>query len=170
MKYKFRFLILILLAILPLQSCKHKNGEKLPPMPVNPREVQSMTRTAKDTADLINLTKQYLDLLKTGKIDQALSMLYIAKGDTGVIAISKKQRDSLKSTYKAFPVLTYNIDEMYLYSDSDTEVRYTTTFFKKPAGDDRPNTMKFVLNPKKVMGHWILTISNMTTENNFKND
>lgn len=170
MKYKYRILILIIIAILPLQSCRHKNKGDLINPPVSPREIESMTRTAKDTTELINLTKQYLDLLKAGNYDKALSMLYITKGNRVIGNISDKEKKALKSTYQAFPVLSYNIEEMYLYSDSDTEIRYTTTFFEKKEGDNRPNTMKFVLNPKKVMGNWVLTISKRTNENNFQND
>ncbi len=136
---------------------------------VDPRSDASMSRTHEDSTALLEMTKSYLEALKKNDIEGALDMLYDVKGEK-VYPLSDARKDEIRKISKAFPVLSYNIDEMVLYSDSDTEVRYTIEFFEKKPGDKRPNTMKCAVAPRRVSGTWYLTVAKMTQEKNYVND
>lgn len=62
-------------------------------------------------------------------IDGAISQLYEVK-DNKVLPLSAEREKEIRKTLTTFPVLSYKIDELLLYSDSDTEVRYTIEFLR----------------------------------------
>ena len=45
-----------------------------------------------------------------------------------------------------------------LYSETDTEVRYTVEMFECEEGENIPNTMGFMLLPKRIDGVWYLCV------------
>lgn len=118
---------------------------------------------------LLDMTKKFLETLKNNDIDGAMSQLYEVK-DNKVRPLSEERSKEIRRSFTTFPVLSYKIDELLLYSDSDTEVRYTIEFFEKPKGDNRPNTIKCSVNPTRVGGNWYLTIAKVAQENNYKNN
>lgn len=148
---------------------KNKNADRLLIMDVDPRADQSMQRNGKDTATVMDLAKHYLELLKAGQTETALNMLVEFK-DNKAMPLSAERKSKIMKSIKAFPVLDYEITELLMYSDSDTEVRYKTVFFEKQEGDNRPNTIQSVLNPCRVGNTWYLTIKESTREDNFKED
>lgn len=156
------------LALLMLASCGGKK-KKETILPVDPRMDQRMSRTSKDTTMLLDMTKKFLETLKNNDIDGAISQLYEVKNNN-VMPLSAEREKEIRKTLATFPVLSYQIDELLLYSDSDTEVRYTIEFFEKPKGDNRPNTIKCSVNPTRVGGTWYLTIAKVAQENNYKNN
>lgn len=156
------------LALLMLASCGEKKKQEVK-LPVDPRMDQQMVRTSKDTTMLLDMTKKFLETLKNNDIDGALSQLYEVKNNN-VMPLSAEREKEIRKTLATFPVLSYQIDELLLYSDSDTEVRYTIEFFEKPKGDNRPNTIRCSVNPTRVGGTWYLTIAKVAQENNNKNN
>ena len=160
--------VVMALALLVVASCSDKKKPEAK-LPVDPRMDQQMLRTSKDTTMLLDMTKKFLETLKKNDIDGAISQLYEVK-DNKVMPLSAEREKELRKNFANFPVLSYQIDELLLYSDSDTEVRYTIEFFEKPKGDKRPNTIKCSVNPTRVGGNWYLTIAKVTQENNYKND
>lgn len=90
---------------------------------------QQMVRTSKDTMMLLDMTKKFLETLKNNDIDGAMSQLYEVK-DNKVMPLSEERSKEIRKTLTTFPVLSYKIDELLLYSDSDTEVRYTIEFLR----------------------------------------
>lgn len=162
-KYVVMGLILILVA-----SCGEKK-KKVTVLPPDPRMDQQMSRTGKDTMMLLDMTKKFLETLKNNDIDGAMSQLYEVE-DNKVMPVSAERSKEIRKTLATFPVLSYKIDELLLYSDSDTEVRYTIEFFEKPKGDNRPNTIKCSVNPMRVDGNWYLTIAKIAQENNNENN
>lgn len=138
-------------------------------MPPDPRMSGEMKRTAADTAEVLNLTRQYLEALKNEEIDAALSQLYEFR-DGSIYPLSDKRAAEVRQNLKDFPVLSYKIDKLLMYSDSDTEVRYTIEFFEKPKGSTQPNTLNCCVNPVRVSDKWYLTIPSQARENNYKDD
>lgn len=171
-KMKKLFKVTVLLAIIAIAfSCNsnNKKKDKLLIQDVDPRMDMSMQRTKQDTERVLNMAKQYLDLLKENNIEAALNQLVEFKNNS-VKPLSSKRRSELKNTIEAFPVHSYKIDEVLLYSDSDTDVRYTITFFEKAKNDNRPNTIKCAVHPKRIRGTWYLTVAESSVENNFRKD
>ena len=161
--------VVMALALLMVTSCGDKKKKKETILPADPRMDQRMSRTSKDTTMLLDMTKKFLETLKNNDIDGALSQLYEVK-DNKVMPLSAERSKEIRKTLATFPVLSYKIDELLLYSDSDTEVRYTIEFFEKPKGDSRPNTIRCSVNPTRIDGNWYLTIAKVAQENNYKND
>ena len=125
----------------------------------DPRYASEMTRTSHDSTTIRNLTIQYLNLLKGGQYDEALGMLYsYDEEDCSVQLIDKGHCKMLMSSYESFPVLDFKIDTLLMYSETDTEVRYSYQFFEKPADSPLPNTIKGSVFPHRVNGEWYLTI------------
>ncbi len=160
--------VVIAMALLIVASCSEKK-KKETILPTDPRMDQTMSRTSKDTTMLLDMTKKFLETLKNNDIDGAISQLYEVK-DNKVLPLSAEREKEIRKTLTTFPVLSYKIDELLLYSDSDTEVRYTIEFFEKPKGDTRPNTIRCSVNPTRIGGKWYLTVSKVAQENNYKND
>lgn len=170
MKNSFKFLLFVFAAIL-IFSCHEKkekeNREQF--IIVDSRVDANMQRTSADTLAILHDVNKYLSLLKENKVDSAIEMLYEASADT-VLPISKSYSDQVRKTIQLFPVLDYQIDDIKLFSEQDTEVRYTIKYFEKPEGDPRPNTLQCVINPRRVGYYWYLTISPMTYENDIEKD
>lgn len=160
--------VVIALILFVVASCGDKKKPEVK-LPVDPRMDQQMARTSKDTMMLLDMTKKFLETLKNNDIDGAMSQLYEVK-DNKVMPLSEERSKEIRKSLASFPVLSYKIDELLLYSDSDTEVRYTIEFFEKPKGDKRPNTIKCSVNPTRVGGNWYLTIAKVAQENNNKNN
>lgn len=139
-------------------SCSNKKSKTEEPVEQDPYYSSSMKRTAADTAAIVELTTQYLDLLKENKIDDALNMLHVVDS-VGLEPLSTERKNMLANNLKRFPVLSYTIEEYRLYSDNNTEVRYVYEFMPKLEGaDNMPNTMKGLVGLFRVDGTWHLTV------------
>ena len=135
----------------------------------HPRFDENMSRTAQDSADVLNLTNRFLDLLKAEQYDEALNMLYTFNTEDSIIQpISETRRQEMLSTFSNFPVVNYEIDTVLMYNESDTEVRYIYEFFKKPEGSTMPNTMNGTVCPHRHDGQWYLTVPTEKSERLFE--
>lgn len=124
-----------------------------------------MDRTAQDSADVLNLTNRFLDLLKGREYDQALDMLYTFNSVDSIIEpIGEERRAELTSTFGTFPVLNWEIDTVLMFTESDTEVRYIYEFFEKPEGSTMPNTVNGTVCPHRFEGKWYLTVPTEKSE------
>ena len=140
----------------------------------NHRYDTTMVRTPDDSTAILKMATEYLELLKQNKIDEALDLLYEVDGDIAK-PLSASRKNVLRNNLKKYPVLSYTIDEFRLYSDMDTDVRFTYDFMVKPEGapENLPTTMKGALNPFRVNGNWYLSISelmNDTEMNDMENE
>lgn len=162
---KYISFIVVILSMLSCNGNKTQESETI----YDPRKDMTMERSSRDTSDLFRLSQSFLDCLKNHDIDGALNLVYDI--DNGQVqSLSAERKIELERILTAFPVDSYKIDEMLLYSDSDTEIRYTVVMFQKPEGDDRPNTFKGSLSPYRIDGKWYLTIPTQKSENNFQED
>lgn len=124
------------------------------------RTDRSMSRTAADTIAIRTLTLNYLNNLYEKKYDDALGMLYSWTDSISTLGpLSDTQRQRLLSIMRTFPVTGYSIDEINIYSEDDTEVRYTIELFERQPGETLPNTMQFQLNPHRFNGQWYLCVT-----------
>lgn len=153
---KYKYILFLGMGIL-LFSCNGSKKEPSVRVVTDPRVDVNMVRTKQDTLTLHALAVTYLDLLKQKNFDQALQMLFEQSGDS-LVSLSETGRKEQAVLYKNFSVVDYKIDGLSLYSESDTELRYTVTLFEKDKNDDRPNTMKFLLTPRRVDGEWKLMV------------
>jgi len=156
--------------IVLLAACSEKkNNSKDEVIIPDPRKDMTMVRSAKDTAEIMKLADDFLQSLKHKDIDGALKQLYTVEHNTAK-QLTPERRNKLEKMLSAIPVEDYKIDQVFLYSDSDTEVRYSVEMFKKPEGSNQPNTIKGALFPCRVNGSWFLTISEEKVESNFQDN
>lgn len=169
MKYFVKTLFAVVVAVV-LFSCGNKNKEAAElPEEIDPREDQTMARSNTDTMAILHIVNDYLTKLQENKIDSALDMLYEADGDT-VVPLSAKGRAEIVETLKSFPVLKYRINSLHMFSEQDTEVRYTIEYFKKTDDNPMQNTLQCVINPRRVGYYWYLTVPQTKREPNLEED
>ena len=176
---KILYLCILSGFVLVFSSCGSKDKEKDKSVideviQTNSRYDTKMVRTADDSTTIVKLAVQYLDLLKQNKIDKALDMLYELNESSEMEHLSDSYKTILKNNLKKFPVLSYSLDDYHIYSDTDTDIRYTYEFMTKPEGapENLPTTMKGVLSPVRINGNWYLTVSEFLTDpemNNMEN-
>ncbi len=152
-------------------SCKDTNKEKGDEIAIkqDPRTDFSMQRTSTDTTMVMDMANKFLQALKDKNVDAALDQLCDVKNNE-VVELTQDRRNQLKNMLGTIPVEDYVIDELILYSDSDTEVRYTIEMYKNQTGNSMPNTMKGSLHPYRVNGQWYLTIQHDKNEPKYEND
>ena len=156
--YVVPFLVLLLTVA---YSCGKKSELKFGTV----RYDEKMARTAQDSADVLNLTNRYLDLLRGGQYDEALNMLYTYNSEDSIIQpIADERRQELLSTFSTFPVLKYEIDTVLMFNEFDTEVRYIYEFFEKPEGSTMPNTVNGTVCPHRFEGQWYLVVPTEKSE------
>ena len=140
-------------------SCKdgQKDGTEAIHIQKDSRHDFGMERTHADTLALMEKAEQFLQSLKDKNLDAALDLLYEVKGNE-VKPLSSERRNLLRKNLGAFPVESYTIDALILFSDSDSEVRYTTKMFPDSVESQMPGTMKGSLHPYRIDANWYLTI------------
>ena len=126
-------------------------------LPVDSRTDLNMHRTHEDTVAVMDLANTFLQTLKDKNVDGALDQLYEVENNE-VKPLSAEQRSKLRNTFSAFPVEEYTIDAIVLFSDSDSEVRYTTKMFPDSIKSEMPGTTKGSLHPFRVNNQWVLTV------------
>lgn len=166
MKKLFFLLSLVLTASVFFSCSSEKKAKVEIDFDDNPRVDQDMTRTSEDTTTVLNITREFLELVKAQKVDEAVSKLYTYNehDSVSIRPINAEEKKELVSLYSTFPILSYTIDEIRMYSENDTEVFYTTTWFEKPKDSNRPNTLQRSIHPKRQDGKWYLTIEKRYVE------
>ena len=158
MKKNFCYLISFLSIILISCSGEKKNNpEDKIFIPKDPRTDIQMTRTHEDTIIVMDLANKFLTTLKEKDIEGALDQLNEIDS-TGVHPLSNQRRAQLRGALGALPVEEYTIDQIVLFSDNDSEVRYTTQMFKDSIGNQMPGRTKGSLHPHRIDNKWYLTI------------
>ena len=161
------YAFLLLSFVLLLAACKGEQKPQEVPESGDPRVDATMQRTEGDSLEIIQLTREYLTKLQNKDIDGALAMVYNVDS-TGVRPISDEQRAEMRKTLEMFPVLDFEITQMLLFSDDDTEVRYKVKFFElTPEMEGMQNTIKQAIQPRRYEGKWYVTVPNVMVENNY---
>lgn len=138
-------------------SCKDSKKEDRVFIPDDPRKDLNMQRTHEDTLAVLDMANKFLTALKEKQVDAALDQL-IEVDSNAVKPMSATQKNELRKTFTALPVENYTIDEIIMFSDSDTEVRYTTKMFPDSVESKIPGTTKGALHLFRINNEWHLTI------------
>ena len=154
---KIAYYIVFGLVTLSVVSCKDTKKEDHIILPADPRKDYSMQRTHEDTLAVLDLTGKFLEALKEKNVDAALDQLIEVK-DSSVQPMSASRKRELKKNFNAFPVESYTIDEIIMFSENDTEVRYSTKMFPDSVESQMPGTTKGVLHAFRINNKWYLTI------------
>lgn len=138
-------------------SCKESKKDDHVFIPDDPRMDLHMQRSEKDTMAVLDLANKFLTALKEKNVDGALDQLI--EVDSNVVKpMSAERKKELRQNLGVFPVESYTIDEIIMFSDSDTEVRYTTKMFPDSVESQVPGTIKGALHAFRINSEWVLTI------------
>lgn len=158
MRRNFLFAVLIL-AVSVFVSCKNDKSGKVQG---NVEEVMQLD--VKDTTEVYSLTEQYLDFLKEGNLDGALSMLHYLDKDGKIQPVPAELAKRQRNTLENFLGLNYRIDYVIFHKDTDCELRYAAILFEKKEGDNRPNEVGFIIRPMRIDGKWYLTLADSLSD------
>ena len=146
-------------------SDKKKNSDDKIFVP-DPRTDHGMSRSHEDTISVMELANHFLTTLKEKDIEGALDQLYEIDS-TDVHPLSAQRREELRKTLSAFPVEEYTIDQITLYSEDDSEVRYTTKMFPDSIKSEFPGITRGCLHPYRIDNQWYLTIQKQKIEREY---
>jgi len=121
-----------------------------------------MTLTKSDTTEVLSLVNRYLDCLRQGYFDDAVSMLYFLNNDS-VIALPKKLAEENIAIQNRFRGVRYELESLKFSEETDNMVRYKVTLFDRKAGDTTPNEVRYSLRPVRRDGNWFLTVLDSQT-------
>lgn len=110
-----------------------------------------------DTAEVMSLTREFLDLLHNKQYEEAVNMLHVYENDS-LKALSPTLRSTLIEQQQAFPVLDYSLVTFTFVDEHKVEVVYRIKFFEKPQGSDIPNTVDLHFAPLRINARWYLTL------------
>ncbi|MDO4826844.1 MAG: hypothetical protein Q4B16_04725 [Bacteroidia bacterium] len=121
------------------------------------------TITAADSAAVKAATDEIMSLLQAGQLDDALSKVYVVYEDV-LYRPADESLVNLKSKFKYFPVLSYEMTQMDFQTPAINDVTYRYVFAQSPDGSD-PAAIKLAFNPVKIDGEWYITFKdgNMTS-------
>lgn len=149
------FLPLVTLFVLvSLFSCKQKTREE------QVKEFQ-MSLTKEDTTAMLKLCDDCMELLKNGKLDQALSSLY--EYDDSMKQVSPLSEETMrryKRRFTVFPVINYTRAYYSFQLEGLNDVKYTVNFSKQ----DSTAMTAFMFNPIKVDGQWYISVKRADQE------
>jgi len=161
-KVSFRLLVIavaILMISSAISSCRHeKRADSNDSILLLPK----MELNASDSSEVRHLADSYMEYLKSGNFETALSMLYYYDGKQ-VLRLPQTLEQQQLALYKRFPVINYTLDGIIFNRETDCQVKYTIEFFEKPEGDLRPNTTSIFLKPIRLDGKWYLTVYDSAT-------
>ena len=164
-KRSFLFsLFVCVLSLSLVSSCQNKSKQRsLKEMQDDFIRPAEMTLAKSDTDQVKSLVQHYLSYLEQGNVDVALSMLHYLNKDS-ITSLPPGLARKQKMTLTAFKSKKFSIEEIQFLNETDSKVKYTVTLFDKAPGDNRPNTISFVIRPVRRDGQWFLTLADSETE------
>ncbi|MGM9803496.1 MAG: hypothetical protein ACI308_04890 [Muribaculaceae bacterium] len=158
---KWYKMLMLLLPIAALTACGGKSEKAETTVDVDSinhsRFDEEMVRTAEDTLNVENLTKTYFRALQDKEFDRALGMLF-SRHEDGSTQLTAAERKNLLSVYNSVPVYDFQIIDLKMYGELDTEVTVRVVMFAPRPGDDRPNHIDYKLHPCRIDGKWLLSV------------
>lgn len=115
------------------------------------------TVSAQDTTTVMSLTGNCMELFKSGKIDDALNMIYTINDDNLLVTLPDSLRRRMKQRLTLFPVVDYSLESFYFAKNDSNEVKYSFQF----APDNTEMTMKMVYNPVKLGDEWFIVMKGL---------
>lgn len=167
-----KYIFLVSLALVALMSgCSSCSSKKEKPGSVEDvvesnEQIPQMTTGRADTAAVMNLTNDFISMLKNNDVDGALHNIYYLVGDTIKPLpndLKLRERAALGAVAGAFK---YDIEELAFFKEKDCKVKVNVTLFDKKPGDPAPNTMGIILKPVRRNGHWYMTLADSEYDTN----
>ena len=121
-------------------------------------EQPEMTLSGYDSTTVRSMCIEFLDLVKAGQVEDAITRLYILDGEK-VIALPESQQEECKMALGLFEIYDYHIDNLIFHKETDTEVHYSL-YLENPAGKSNPRKISGKLCPVRRDGSWYLTLAN----------
>ena len=154
----FKYFFVLLLAVAALASCGKKAEA---PTNVNKygKQVSEFASglSASDTTAMLQLCDACMDLLKAGKIEDAVASLYEYDEATGTVSpLSEKLTATYSRKFKLYPVLDYQRKYFSVNSEGCNDVKYEITFGTDAEGNPEKSGLMF--NPIKKDGAWYLAV------------
>ena len=148
--------IFAVLCTLCLLAACHNTGKKQKEATFeSAQEAFVATLTAEDTTAVLAATDEVMSLLKDGKIDDALSHIYVVNDDV-LYRPDDASLLRLKSNFTNFPVLSYKVTDFAFQTSAINDVTYQYVFAEGQDGSS-PATFKIAFNPIKIENQWYLT-------------
>lgn len=150
-------------AALALASCgnlgKNENKENdRNVIPLEEAETRfSSTLTAADTAAVLEMGKNVMELLKAGSPEEAASQLYEIAKEGGVKPLTDENKKKFAERFIQFPVLDYELDYYSFSIPSLNDLKYRYAFAEAPEGGEAPR-LGLMFNPVQLDGKWYLTV------------
>lgn len=151
MKVKFLFFSFSVAALL-LAAC---SGEKK--QQTFPENGPQMTLSNSDTITVQSMVNDFLEQVKQGNIDDAVSRLFVLENDE-VKPLSDEQRQEYRTSLGAFDFKGYRITTLTFFKETDSEVGYDL-YLDDPAVAQHPRTIKGLIRPVRRNGAWYITLA-----------
>lgn len=149
-------IIFILSALAVLASCNRgpkysgMHGEKTQ-LDAEKEFVSSISNA--DSLAVVTLSDRFMNLLKEGKVNEAVDMIYVLHDN-----ILYQKNDSfskdLIQRFTMFPVVSYKLNYFSFSTAGNNDVSYTYSF----TDDESSSKMKLMFNPVKIDDVWYLTM------------
>lgn len=145
-------------------SCKKTAKETVSPI----EEFQNSLSEA-DTTEILSISNKFMETMQAGNVDEALASLVMLDTANNVQPLPAEILESVKNTFKLFPVRSYTIQNYEFQKNDSNYVAYT--YVALPATDNEPAvTMGFKTKPVKIDGKWYLTLPDYSTDSVQKAD
>lgn len=167
MKIKLLFSFLVLSLVYALTSCNscsnNKEDKKIEEQRQSMLVKPEMNVTSDDSAQVLDLVKEYFNLVQNKKYDEAMNMIYYLGKDNKIQTPPKALYDKERAAIAEFPVYGYSIEFIKFYKETDSEVKYSI-YFQDPKKVDKPATMSGMLRPVRRDSKWYLTMADAASE------
>ena len=158
MKCKYFGVLAAVLALLMTVGCNKKAEAPKSTDPLAPQ----MTVSAFDTTTVQQLTNDFLNMVKEGQFDEAMSRLYVLDGDE-VKPLPDEQKPECYFWLSMYKVYDYHITEYTFFKETDSEVKYELVI-EDPATKEDPARINGMIRPVRRNGAWYITLANTKTE------
>lgn len=111
----------------------------------------SASLNGNDTIAVLEAGAAFMDSLKSGNIDSALSMLYINDSD-GIRPLSEDEKEPLRKRFTRFPVVSWTLDHYDMSIPTLNDLKYSYRF----TDDNSRPGMSVMLNPMFIDNQWYL--------------
>ena len=145
-----------------LWACGGNSGKKEQPKTFQDIEAEfASTLTASDTTQVMDLSTQVMDSLKSGNVEWAVDCLCELSGGDTPTALGEETRERMLKRFKRFPVVDYELDYYSFSTPLFNDLKYRTFFRERDDSGTAP-AMSLMFNPVKVDGKWYLCVKEMS--------
>lgn len=108
-----------------------------------------------DTIEVVNMASDYLDCIKKGKYEEAVSRLRYFENDTAKL-YSDDVLKSIIRHHKNIPVLGYQLKDMTFVDAAHVRLTFSIKFMEAEQDSKIPNTVCFTFEPQRINAEWYL--------------